>query len=116
MRAFLNQFDAVKQVWNRLQSLTLTGHTPDKIEMIVLGGSWDAYTEEYKMKFIQDVYDACTTFSQLKIQPTAKGTAEGGAGESKKYGFQILNAEQIQFSATLEEALERNQLAKNRVI
>jgi histone acetyltransferase (RNA polymerase elongator complex component) len=33
MRAFLNQFDAVKQVWNRLQSLTLTGHTPDKIEM-----------------------------------------------------------------------------------
>ena len=36
MRAFLNQFDPIKQVYNRLQSLTLTGHTPDKIEMIVL--------------------------------------------------------------------------------
>ena len=36
MRAFLNQFDPVKQVWNRLQSLTLTGHKPEKIEMIVL--------------------------------------------------------------------------------
>ena len=36
MRAFLNQFDPIKQVYNRLQSLTLTGHNPDKIEMIVL--------------------------------------------------------------------------------
>ncbi|MDR2191004.1 MAG: hypothetical protein LBP53_07760 [Candidatus Peribacteria bacterium] len=36
MRAFLNQFDPMKQVYNRLQSLTLTGHHPEKIEMIVL--------------------------------------------------------------------------------
>jgi histone acetyltransferase (RNA polymerase elongator complex component) len=84
--------------------------------MIVLGGSWDAYTEEYKTEFIKGLYDACTTFSQLKIQPSARGIGEDGAGESKKYGFQILNEEQIQFSATLAEAIERNQLAKNRVI
>jgi len=36
MRALLNQFDPIKQVWNRLLSLTLTGHPTDKIEMIVL--------------------------------------------------------------------------------
>jgi elongator complex protein 3 len=36
MRALLNQFDPIKQVYNRLLSLTLTGHETDKIEMIVL--------------------------------------------------------------------------------
>lgn len=36
MRALLNNFDPIKQVYNRLLSLTLTGHDTDKIEMIVL--------------------------------------------------------------------------------
>ena len=36
MRAFLNHFYPIKQVYNRLLSLTLTGHETDKIEMIVL--------------------------------------------------------------------------------
>lgn len=36
MRAALNHFDPIKQVYNRLLSLTLTGHQTDKIEMIVL--------------------------------------------------------------------------------
>ena len=37
MRARLNQFDPIKQVYNRLYSLKQTGHKTDKIEMIVLG-------------------------------------------------------------------------------
>jgi len=36
MRAALNQFDPIKQTYNRLLSLTMTGHQTDKIEMIVL--------------------------------------------------------------------------------
>ncbi|MBP7007522.1 hypothetical protein KBB05_02060 [Patescibacteria group bacterium] len=35
-RALLNNFDPRKQVFNRLLSLTLTGHEVDKVEMIVL--------------------------------------------------------------------------------
>lgn len=36
MRALLNHFDPYKQTYNRLISLTVTGHATDKIEMIVL--------------------------------------------------------------------------------
>ena len=36
MRALMNKFDPIKQVYNRLLSLTLSGHETDKIEMIVL--------------------------------------------------------------------------------
>lgn len=53
MRALLNNFDPVKQVYNRLLSLYLTGHDTDKIEMIVLGGTWDVYPTEYKKEFIK---------------------------------------------------------------
>jgi elongator complex protein 3 len=53
MRALLNNFDPVKQVYNRLLSLYLTGHDTDKIEMIVLGGTRDVYPTEYKKEFIK---------------------------------------------------------------
>jgi elongator complex protein 3 len=72
MRAALNHFDPIKQVYNRLLSLTLTGHQTDKIEMIVLGGTFDAYTKDYKIKFIQQLYDACNTFHTLKIAKSRK--------------------------------------------
>ncbi len=62
MRALLNNFDPIKQVYNRLLSLTLTGHDTDKIEMIVLGGTRDVYPPEYKERFIKSLYYACNTF------------------------------------------------------
>ncbi|MDR2541122.1 MAG: hypothetical protein LBD11_05060 [Candidatus Peribacteria bacterium] len=105
-RAFLNQFDPIKQVYNRLQSLTLTGHKPHKIEMIVLGGSRDAYPAEYKVEFIKRLYDACTTFNELDVEMST----------TSKYGFEIVNQDQIQLSSSLEEAIEKNQTAKHRVI
>lgn len=68
MRAALNQFDPIKQVYNRLLSLTMTGHQTDKIEMIVLWWTWDYYPRDYKIDFIKKLYDACNTFSQLEIE------------------------------------------------
>lgn len=53
MRAYLNNFDPIKQVRNRLLSLVLTGHKTDKIEMIVLGGTWDVYPIDYKTEFVK---------------------------------------------------------------
>jgi len=53
MRALLNDFDPLKQVYNRLTSLTLAGHPTDKIEMIVLGGTRDVYPKKYKIDFIK---------------------------------------------------------------
>ncbi|MDR0860135.1 MAG: hypothetical protein LBO09_04030 [Candidatus Peribacteria bacterium] len=83
-RAFLNQFDPVKQVYNRLQSLTLTGHAPDKIEMIVLGGSRDAYLEDYKVEFIKGLYDACNTFAELNISMHNNPSALSGTSPDRE--------------------------------
>ena len=52
-RALMNNFDPYKQAYNRLLSLTMTGHPVDKIEMIVLGGTRDVYPHDYKEWFLK---------------------------------------------------------------
>lgn len=118
MRAFLNQFDPVKQVYNRLYSLQQTGHKTDKIEMIVLGGTRDFYPREYKRDFIKQLYDACNTFDQLEITHLgASDSANLHPGEiPRKYAFEITNQDQIQLSASLEEAIQINETAQHRII
>ena len=112
MRAWLNQFNPMKQTYNRLQSLTITGHQTDKIEMIILWWSWDAYPRDYKIDFVKQLYDACNTFSELKIK---QSFGEGGNDESR-YHFEIQNLGEIKYSKSLEEAIKRNETAINRII
>ena len=112
MRAWLNQFDPIRQTYNRLQSLTTTGHQTDKIEMIILWWSWDAYPKDYKIDFVKQLYDACNTFSDLKI----KQNLDWESGGNSKYHFDIENLNEIKYSSSLEDAIKRNETAKNRII
>ena len=112
MRAWLNQFDPLKQVYNRLQSLTTTGHQTDKIEMIVLWWSWDAYPRDYKIDFIKQLYDACNTFSDLKINQNFLWNGD----DKSRYHFEIENLSEIKYCETLTEAIKLNETAKNRII
>lgn len=57
-RAFENQFDPYLQVSSRLASYDAIGHPTSKIELLILGGSWTAYPEEYQAWFIQRCLDA----------------------------------------------------------
>lgn len=59
MRAVLTKFDPYRQVDARLKSLTLTGHTTDKIELIILGGTWSVYPLKYQNWFVRRCFDAC---------------------------------------------------------
>ncbi len=58
MRAVLTKFDPYKQVDTRIKSLRLTGHATDKIELIVLGGTWSYYPKNYQIWFIKRCFDA----------------------------------------------------------
>ena len=110
-RALLNQFDPLKQVYNRLLSLQSTGHNTDKIEMIVLWWSFDAYEMDYKIDFIKKLYDACNTFEDVKKQ------LDVPEDNPKSARFTIdLDKLDIKLSSSLEEAQKINETAKNRII
>lgn len=58
MRALALKFDPYEQVMNRLNVLEKMGHPTDKIEIIVLGGTFLQYDLDYQYDFIKRIFDA----------------------------------------------------------
>lgn len=61
-RAERNSFDPYLQTYNRLLALQNIGHNVTKVELIVLGGTWSFYPEEYQIWFIKRCFDAMNDF------------------------------------------------------
>ncbi len=78
LRAKQCQYDPFKQVQTRLKALQEMGHPTDKIELIIMGGTFLSYPEKFQFKFVKDCYDALNnrkskTLEQAKkINETAK--------------------------------------------
>ena len=58
LRAKQCGYDARRQIELRLKILSEMGHPTDKVELIVMGGTFLASPEDYQYQFIQDSYDA----------------------------------------------------------
>jgi elongator complex protein 3 len=58
MRGLEHDFDPYAQVRSRLESLTAVGHPTDKIELLILGGTWSAYRRDYQEWFVKRCFDA----------------------------------------------------------
>lgn len=63
-RANQNEFDPVRQFYDRAGTLAKQGHTVDKIEIIVLGGTWSGYPKDYQEEFCRDLFYAANTFDE----------------------------------------------------
>ena len=83
LRANANGFDPIKQMNSRISSLINMGHIPDKLEIIVLGGTWSEYPRNYQDRFITDLYYAANSYfdtnrpklsleEEIEINETAK--------------------------------------------
>ncbi len=110
MRALLNQFDPYKQVYNRLLSLTLTGHKTDKIEMIVLWWTWDVYPKAYKIEFVKWLYDACNTFLAFMDH------IEVDFSSDKSARYTVTEDFEVKYPTDIQESLKINETAPNRII
>lgn len=62
LRANDNGFDAIRQMNARINALISMGHVPDKLEVIVLGGTWSEYPRQYQDRFITELYYAANIF------------------------------------------------------
>ncbi|MBI2052836.1 MAG: hypothetical protein HYT34_01160, partial [Candidatus Ryanbacteria bacterium] len=65
MRAIRNNYDSYLQVFNRLEQYIILGHNCDKIELIVMGGTFPALPESYQNDFIRDAFKAMNDFSEM---------------------------------------------------
>jgi ELP3 family radical SAM enzyme/protein acetyltransferase len=61
-RANRNGFLAFEQMIDRMNTLYVNGHTIDKLEIIVEGGTYTEYPEKYLEDFNRDTYYAANTY------------------------------------------------------
>src|SRR5512145_2785490 len=69
-RAFQNDFDPYAQVRSRLDSYLANGHPTDKIELLILGGTWSSYRRDYQEWFVQRCFDAMNETENLSADLT----------------------------------------------
>ncbi|MCP4203996.1 MAG: tRNA uridine(34) 5-carboxymethylaminomethyl modification radical SAM/GNAT enzyme Elp3 [bacterium] len=62
-RAAQHQFDPYLQTFSRLLAYHNNGHPVDKVELIVLGGTWSYYPEHYQIWFVKRCFDAMNDFA-----------------------------------------------------
>jgi elongator complex protein 3 len=58
LRAEFHQFDPYATTASRLRALENIGHPTDKVELLILGGTWSYYPPDYQEWFIQRCFDA----------------------------------------------------------
>jgi elongator complex protein 3 len=69
MRAISSKFNPYRQVQNRLRSLELNGHKTDKIELIVMGGTFSYLPKKYQKWFVSECFRACNNHDRkFKVQ------------------------------------------------
>jgi elongator complex protein 3 len=75
MRGLQNNFDPYLQVRSRMEQLKAIGHRVDKVELIVMGGTFPATPLEHQTWFIQRCLDAITAKESATLEE-AKANAE----------------------------------------
>lgn len=103
-RALGLMFDPYQQVMARIKALENNGHPTDKIELIVKGGTWNAYPLGYQYWFIARCFEAANDIKTLK-QKNIK--ANNGASEN----FSLDKLQKM-----IMRVQKKNEAAKHRVI
>ncbi|MBT6041105.1 tRNA uridine(34) 5-carboxymethylaminomethyl modification radical SAM/GNAT enzyme Elp3 [Candidatus Woesearchaeota archaeon] len=72
MRGIRNKFDSYLSTMNRLEQYVVLGHNFDKIELIVMGGTFNAFPKKYQEEFVMYSFKALNDFSKLFFDAKGK--------------------------------------------
>lgn len=113
MRAVLTYFDPYKQIAARLDSLYLTGHPTDKIELIVMGGSFNHLPREYQEQFIARCFKAC---NEHKFSPRSYANNKNSVQKVKKILASKTNFGLPKTNADLAKEKMINETSNHRIV
>ena len=100
MRASLNDFNPFLQARNRLEQLEAIGHSINKIDFILMGGTFTSRTPYYQEWFVKRCFDALnnkdssTLEMAKKINETANSRCIGLTVETRPDWFRLQHADQ----------------------
>ena len=115
MRAILCDFSPVRQINTRIKALEANGHPTDKLEIIVIGGTWSALPPTYQKWFIKKCFDTANNFDS-KIKKKTKNLAEAQKiNETAKHRIIGITLETRPDFITPEEIRRMRELGCTRV-
>ncbi|MCS7105737.1 MAG: tRNA uridine(34) 5-carboxymethylaminomethyl modification radical SAM/GNAT enzyme Elp3 [Candidatus Aenigmarchaeota archaeon] len=76
-RAIQNNYDPFSQVKCRIKQYTLMGHDVDKVELIIIGGTFLALEKEYQEWFVKRLFDALNGKKAKSLEEAIKLNEEG---------------------------------------
>ena len=83
IRARTAGYNPLRQIEIRLKTLSEMGHPTDKVELIIMGGTFLATTEDYQYAVIKDCYDALNGTTSVTLgsaQEMNETAAQRGVG------------------------------------
>ncbi|XP_064197140.1 elongator complex protein 3 isoform X2 [Anguilla rostrata] len=94
MRAIRARYDPYLQTRHRVEQLKQLGHSVDKVEFIVMGGTFMALAEEYRDFFIRNLHDALSGHTSYSVAEAVRGHTVRAVCESfhlaKDAGFKVV--------------------------
>ena len=76
-RAERHGFDPYDQTASRLRALEKIGHPTEKIELLILGGTWSSYRRDYQEWFVKRCFDALNGFASATLAEAQSANAIG---------------------------------------
>lgn len=76
MRAIDHKYDPYRQVASRIEALSSIGHPTDKLELIVIGGTWSCLPDDYQTDFIHRCFQAANQQSSQTLSEAHRINAQ----------------------------------------
>lgn len=111
-RAERSWFDPYLQVAVRLGTLRRMGHTVDKVELIVLGGTWSDYPQDYQTWFVTELFRALNEAST----PDAERSVAERRAFYEACGIPSERPDCAAFAADAQQAVNAGELTYNQAV
>jgi elongator complex protein 3 len=72
MRAIRARYDPYEQARGRVEQLKTLGHSVDKVEYIIMGGTFMCLSEEYRDEFVKNLHDALSGHTSLDVDEAVR--------------------------------------------
>ncbi|MFH0752637.1 MAG: tRNA uridine(34) 5-carboxymethylaminomethyl modification radical SAM/GNAT enzyme Elp3 [archaeon] len=117
-RAARNNYDPYLQIFNRLEQYTLLNQSAQKIELIIMGGTFPARTKKYQEEFVAYSLKAMNDFGKFKdIDKFRKHfLLPADVNDQKRFEKVQKNTLKLKGKADLLKEQKRNETAMNRCV
>lgn len=125
MRAIRNNYDPYLQVMNRLEHYVALNQSVNKVEIIIMGGTFSSFPKKYQENFVKYAFKAMNDFSKLFFNKSGKFNLSkfkeffelpGQVGDKKRLNKVTLKLKKIKGKCSLEAEKKKNEKANVRCV